>query len=389
MGEVEMISCVLCSGLLPRGEVEVVKQHMKEQHRVYTNLPLVVGASKLERMQLELVFRMVMDMQDVKDISEENERTQEALAFPKSHSKKVDSEIEMDIKPKELDEEDIVKFELLSEPDNEHDEPLLQVKRKYKKRKNGRALVGKIDKIIEKSGYEPDRGPCVCPICTKEFVIPDEQSEKYYRRHIYQHRVTKWECNCGVAFIEEKQNLSKKFHIYTVHRGMFHCPKCNEAFKEKDLYTNHMIGHGDLDVTPSHICDDCGFTARTKYLVSNHKAYKHDSKLAICDVCSEEFPGRLKMMIHKRRVHLHGGKKQCPHCGDTYSQLWKHIKVMHTEDKDKLHSCPLCERGFIERSRMDAHMRSAHTGEKPFPCRFLCGAACAEAGNRKKHEITR
>ena len=49
----EVMSCVLCSGLLPRGEDEVVEQHMKEQHRVFTNLPLVVGTSRLEVGQLE------------------------------------------------------------------------------------------------------------------------------------------------------------------------------------------------------------------------------------------------------------------------------------------------------------------------------------------------
>ena len=45
-------------------------------------------------------------------------------------------------------------------------------------------------------------------------------------------------------------------------------------------------------------------------------------------------------------------------------------------------------KGFVDNMRMKGHIRSRHTGEKPFPCRYLCGQACAEAGNRKKHEIT-
>ena len=88
------------------------------------------------------------------------------------------------------------------------------------------------------------------------------------------------------------------------------------------------------------------------------------------------------------------------------------MKVMHTEDKDKLYSCKYCGKGFVDNARMQGHIRSRHTGEKPFPCRYdtfkpyaaiqmtdslvyffryryLCGQACAEAGNRKKHEITR
>merc|ERR1712032_1190651 len=71
--------------------------------------------------------------------------------------------------------------------------------------------------------------------------------------------------------------------------------------------------------------------------------------------------GRLRMMMHRRRAHINSGKKQCTYCG----------------------------KGFVDNARMQGHIRSRHTGEKPFPCRYLCGQACAEAGNRKKHEITR
>ena len=155
------------------------------------------------------------------------------------------------------------------------------------------------------------------------------------------------------------------------------------------MYTDHMKGHDKSDVMSKRILDDCGFTAKTEIILGNHKAYKHDDKLAICDVCAQNFTGRLKMMIHKRRVHIHGGKKQCPHSGNMISQLWKHIKIMHNDDKKKLHSCSVCGRGFIDITRLKCHTRSAHTKEKPFPCRFLCGASCAEAGNRKKHEVTR
>ena len=46
------MSCLLCAGLLPKEEEEVVEQHMKDHHRVFTNMTLVVASSKLEATQL-------------------------------------------------------------------------------------------------------------------------------------------------------------------------------------------------------------------------------------------------------------------------------------------------------------------------------------------------
>ena len=56
------MSCLLCAGLLPKDEEEVVEQHMKDHHRVFTNMTLVVAASKLEESQLAVVTKMVVDM---------------------------------------------------------------------------------------------------------------------------------------------------------------------------------------------------------------------------------------------------------------------------------------------------------------------------------------
>ena len=118
------------------------------------------------------------------------------------------------------------------------------------------------------------------------------------------------------------------------------------------------------------ICDSCGFTAKNQVLLNNHKAYKHDTEVVTCETCGLEFQGRLKMMMHRRRAHLNGGKKQCPYCAGTYTNLWRHMKVMHTEDKDKLYTCKYCAKGFVDNMRMQGHIRSRHTGEKPFPCRY-------------------
>jgi len=155
------------------------------------------------------------------------------------------------------------------------------------------------------------------------------------------------------------------------------------------LRYNHCAFEGKEIVPTMFICDSCGFVGKSQYLLNNHRAYHHDTTIVHCEMCGQGFQGRLKMMMHRRRAHINAGEKQCPYCGGTFTNLWRHMKVSHTEDKDKKYKCDFCEKGFVDNSRLQAHLRSRHTGEKPFPCRYLCGKACAEAGNRKKHEITR
>ena len=39
--------------------------------------------------------------------------------------------------------------------------------------------------------------------------------------------------------------------------------------------------------------------------------------------------------------------------------------------------------------KFESHKMSVHTKARPFVCRFGCGAASSDKGNRKKHEITK
>ena len=71
MGGKGTLSCLLCAGMLPKEEEEVVEQHMKDHHRVFTNMTLVVASSKLEETQLAGVeaSRLLVTEQTVNDCS--------------------------------------------------------------------------------------------------------------------------------------------------------------------------------------------------------------------------------------------------------------------------------------------------------------------------------
>jgi len=223
-------------------------------------------------------------------------------------------------------------------------------------------------------------GSCKCPVCKKEFNITNLQTEKLYRRHLYVHRVKKFDCKCQKICESEKE---LKLHIYNSHRGNFHCDSCRQTFQSEDLYKEHLEGHSQKE---PFICADCGYTSVSETSLYSHVKLKHDKNIQVCDICSKEFNGTLKLKIHLRRFHAE--KKPCPHCGEMIKNMWLHLKTMHTKDSDKKYQCDLCGKGFVEMRSLEKHKMSVHIKARPYACRFGCGAASNDKGNRKKHEIS-
>ena len=109
--------------------------------------------------------------------------------------------------------------------------------------------------------------------------------------------------------------------------------------------------------------------------------YHHDKVVHICEFCTKEFKGNLKLKVHIRRYHVE--KKPCPLFGKIIKCLWIHKKNMHTNHHDKRYECNQCGNGFVEKGKLEIHMASVHVKSRPFVCRFNCGAASNEKGNRK------
>ena len=153
--------------------------------------------------------------------------------------------------------------------------------------------------------------------------------------------------------------------------------------------------HSFLDVAPtakyiksdSNICEDCGFVGKDKYSVKSHRNFHHDEIVLICDICSKDFQGHLKLKIHRQR--LHSKSKECKVCGGNFRNLLKHTRTMHTTDGEKKYQCDECGKGFVDKTRLRSHIISLHKHEKPFACRFMCGFSCSSSGNRTKHENAR
>ena len=87
--------------------------------------------------------------------------------------------------------------------------------------------------------------------------------------------------------------------------------------------------------------------------VASHGKLVHDTEINICDLCSQEFKGFVKLKIHKRRFHK--DLEECNLCGKMMKNLNKHRMIMHTENDKKKCKCTACGKGFIGTSQLKEH----------------------------------
>ena len=206
-----------------------------------------------------------------------------------------------------------------------------------------------------------------------------------YQTHLFsEHRnIDKFKCNCLTDIDITEFDYLKRLHIYTDHRGSFHCSNCWNTFNHEEEYQKHIMSHDSAQLS---ICDYCGYKTSKKNTYSHFTNVHVDNIPQKCDVCSSNFKNRKSMIGHRKSAH-ELEKETCPHCGGKYRRMKSHIMAIHTDDKNKCYFCDKCERGFTGKQKLEFHIRSVHTGEKPYPCRYLCGLACVDAGNRKKNEV--
>ena len=255
----------------------------------------------------------------------------------------------------------------------EYEEELKPMKKK-RGIKKGSSILGSVDK--KTLPQTPTLGPCQCPLCKKQFDVFDMESEKQYRRHLYVHRVRKFDCQCDKTWETDKD---LKLHIYKYHRGNLHCETCRQTFHSEDKYEEHLAE--DPHKEEDFVCDDCGFTSPNKATFYAHIKYHHDKDIKACTLCFKEFEGTFRLKLHMRTFHAE--KKPCPLCGEMIKKMGMHMRTMHTKDSEKKYPCDLCEKGFAELGKLEIHKMSVHIKARPYVCRFGCGAATNDKGNRK------
>ncbi|XP_075696419.1 zinc finger protein 574-like [Rhinoderma darwinii] len=104
-----------------------------------------------------------------------------------------------------------------------------------------------------------------------------------------------------------------------------------------------------------------------------------------CPQCVKEFPSRLKMVQHKRAVHVTERKHKCTVCGKNFKKQVHLRNHMRTHTGERPFQCTACGKAFGTHANLTRH-HLIHTGEKPYKCE-VCGRRFTQNSNLQQHRV--
>ena len=327
----KFIECVLCHGALPPNCDEVFYKHMNDQHRVFFNIQLVFKLSSLANSQLSKIEKLVEDNAE-------------------SHEELIDK-LDRKVPTPDIKEEAA--------------KPNLHLP----------------DKIEDNDSFNTFDF-----LNVKESALKKEEEEKVLKSvpKLFTKQETKCNCGCDKVFESQTAMLS---HIRVELRGHKQCEYCKKAFKKDKYYQKHLVkSHSKAlqknSSSDSNICEECGTSFKNKHYAMYHIKFCHDKDNFLCDICNEQIQGYRRLKLHQRRAHRE--PKECKECNKTFRDLHRHKKIVHTDDKDKKYQCQICDKGFVEKTKLNDHI-VIHNDARPFQCKF-CQFSSKTKHNRDLHE---
>ena len=208
-----------------------------------------------------------------------------------------------------------------------------------------------------------------CRLCGKIFSRQKHRHKlaHYYDIHYRKHEIQNFVCDCD--YVSNSYN-DKERHYKTVHLSLYGCTvgKCPTYLKTKESLGRHMENFHRC-----FTCDECGQLSKSKrlfkkhqYVHAKHESYSLSNKNEVikCIPCDLLYTDKLLLQRHNSKVHK---PKICPNCGKTVNNLPLHLKHHQSEESRQYH-CDTCGKGFINRSRLKAHLQ-LHSGVL-FKCRY-------------------
>ena len=165
---------------------------------------------------------------------------------------------------------------------------------------------------------------------------------------------------CRSTIMDMELHLAKR-HSQHVHKEMYQCSTCGQAFKHKNNLRHHENTH--LDVKP----------------------YR-------CDTCQRTFAQKGQLNTHIRTVHVNLSKPQkpvvtekgtkCKICWQVKRNIKKHMKYHEMQSPIE---CSICKKRFTTKSHLNTHA-AIHMEVKPWRC-DVCQYTFAQKEVLKCHII--
>ncbi|KAH8420423.1 hypothetical protein KR009_010118 [Drosophila setifemur] len=193
-----------------------------------------------------------------------------------------------------------------------------------------------------------------------------------YVDHLHCHKDPQYfSCqSCRKNFLNRNSQVMHMLRFHSQQQELVHqCAICEARFAKKFLLTMHLKGHKGTE--RPEVCDTCGKTFRTKFELSAHVKRMHaaDFTPIICDICGTHFRSKANFLIHKKALHPDGpvAEVQCTLCGRWLRDersLRKHLARHDDRDGDTKYRCLLCNAEKSSRAALSSHMRYHHSAKR-------------------------
>ncbi|XP_026849221.1 transcription factor grauzone [Drosophila persimilis] len=193
-----------------------------------------------------------------------------------------------------------------------------------------------------------------------------------YVDHLHCHKDPQYfSCQpCRKNFLNRNSQVMHMLRFHSEQQELVHeCSICEARFAKKFLLTMHLKGHKGTE--RPEVCDTCGKTFRTKFELSAHVKRMHaaDFTPIICDICGTHFRSKANFLIHKKALHPDGpvAEVQCTLCGRWLRDersLRKHLARHDDRDNQKKYRCSLCNAEKSSRAALSSHMRYHHSAKR-------------------------
>ena len=340
------VECFLCHDPLPSDNYEMFTSHMQDHHNAYYNLEFMFATVLLDEEELSQTLEFMKNVKVKLEIDHTQMQVEEQNNY-------IEVNEEVTITRVKKKEDDNVKLKAEIGNDYDDDDELEDDTVIYDENNVD------LDASTEQMEIQPDLGD----FSLKEDVL---------------------ECKpCDLTFDKKSD---KNYHYFVHHKQAPHCEECKLYFKKEESYQKHLKTrrHRKEDGR-SPICPECGKQFGSYYLMKDHLNSVHDHEPSVCHLCYREVKNKKMLQRHLRLFHKE--METCPECGKSVKKLKMHMATMHTKNENKKFHCQICGKGFPVKSRLTEHL-AIHSDIKPYSCRFNCGLAFANSGNRNKHEQT-
>ncbi|KPJ01310.1 Zinc finger protein 425 [Papilio xuthus] len=192
-----------------------------------------------------------------------------------------------------------------------------------------------------------------------------------------------------ITFIEHLKTTHKKiisdtdFGVipYKLDNDRYECALCSCDFQYFIKLNQHMNVHYE-----NYICEICGKSFLNKDRLRCH-SISHGVEFP-CKYCKEIFDSLTLKINHELKVHGRRKIIKCVYCTQTfpnYPTRKKHHNEIHNKDITTL-NCPICNKSFQIKSKMQVHIKEVHVREKNFSC-TMCEQKFFSKSHVQKHMI--